>query len=74
MTKFKLLSTGLITAAMLASPVMAREHTTSRPDGVNVPATTRDVDGHVCQLAPRVGAFATQPWDNGPPCEPAPGY
>jgi hypothetical protein len=22
-----------------------------------------------CQHAPRVGAFATQPWDNGAPCE-----
>src|SRR5260370_39494235 len=35
----------------------------------------RYIDGRLCYLAPRVGAFATQPWDNGNvPCEPGPGY
>lgn len=78
MTKFKLLSAGLITAAMLAAPAMAREHhVTSRHQAgavVNAPADARYIDGQLCIPAPRVGAFATQPWDNAPPCEPVQGY
>lgn len=80
MNKLKLLSAGLIAAAMLAAPVMAREnHTTSRyfaanPDASPAPGV-RYVDGRACYPAPRVGAFATQPWDNGNiPCYPAPAY
>jgi hypothetical protein len=30
--------------------------------------------GRACIPAARVGASATQPWDNGPPCEPSPHY
>jgi hypothetical protein len=64
MTTLKLLSAALIAAATLATPAMAREgHVTSRHQ-----ATTSD--GRVCVPAPAVGAFATQPWDSGPPCEP----
>ncbi|MET4371375.1 hypothetical protein ABIA99_004073 [Bradyrhizobium sp. LB12.1] len=75
MTKFKLLSAGLITAAMLASPAMAREnHITSHRDNADVAATGHYADGRVCQLAPRVGSFAGEPWDNGPPCEPETGF
>ena len=75
MTKLKVLSAAMIAAAMLATPAMAREHrVTSRHVIENAnPRTTpqaRYVDGQVCYPAPRVGAFATQPWDNGPPCEP----
>jgi hypothetical protein len=33
-------------------------------------AGARYADGRGCHLAPRVGAFASQPWENGPPCEP----
>ena len=70
MTKLKLLSAGLIAAA-IATPAMAREsHVTSRHQA-NVTTTS---DGRACIPAPAVGAFATQPWDNGPPCEPAQGY
>jgi hypothetical protein len=71
MTKLKLLSAALITAATLATPAMAREsHVQHR---ANATATTGEgyVDGRLCKLAPAVGAYATQPWDNGPPCEPA---
>jgi hypothetical protein len=70
MTKTKFLSAALITAAMLATPAMAREsrHVAERAK------TTTYVDGAVCNPAPAVGAFATQPWDNGPPCEPVQGY
>jgi hypothetical protein len=65
MTTIKLLSAALIAAATLATPAMAREgHVTSRH-------ATIASDGRVCVPAPAVGAFATQPWDSGPPCEPA---
>jgi len=75
MTKLKLLSAALIAAGMLATPAMAREHSaTSRHMTENadprIAPDARYVDGQVCVPAPRVGAFATQPWDNAPPCEP----
>jgi hypothetical protein len=77
MTKLKLLSAALIAAATLATPAMAREsHVTKRHLAEDASARTtngaRSVDGRLCVPAPAVGAFATQPWDNGPPCEPAP--
>lgn len=63
MTTLKLLSAALIAAATLATPAMAREgHATSR-HRANVTTTS-------CVPAPAVGAFATQPWDGAPPCEP----
>jgi len=77
MTKLKLVSAGLIAAAMFATPAMAREsHVTSRhlaaqANASGMPCTR--YDGRLCIPAPRVGAFATQPWDNAPPCEPV-GY
>jgi hypothetical protein len=79
MTKPKLLSAALIAAAVLATPAMAREsHETSRQLAARANANTtpgaRYVDGRLCYPAPRVGAFATQPWDNDTPCEPAQGY
>ena len=78
MTTIKLLSAGMIAAALLATPAMARDHHTVRrhvTENVNIsdPATARYVDGQVCIPAPRVGAFATEPWDGGNiPCEPQP--
>jgi len=73
MTTVKLLSAALIAAAALATPAMAREgHVSSRHQARA--ATTPDVDARGCIPAPAVGAFATQPWDNGPPCEPGPVY
>jgi hypothetical protein len=76
MTRLKLLSAALLAAATLAAPAMAREnHVTLRH---HAHATTTPgasyTDGRLCYPAPAVGAFATQPWDNGPPCEPAQGY
>jgi hypothetical protein len=66
MNKAKLLSAALITAAVFATPAMAREgHVKSTA------STAHYVDGRACVPAPAVGAFATQPWDNGPPCGPA---
>jgi hypothetical protein len=83
MTKSKLTSVVLIAAAMLATPAMARESGQSNgmasrhvadDSGKRMTPQVRYIDGQVCHLAPRVGAFATQPWDNGPPCEPSSGY
>jgi hypothetical protein len=78
MTKLKLLSAALIATAMIATPAMAQKsRVTSRHlvEDVNGSTTSgaRNSDVRHCHLAPRVGAFATQPWENGPPCEPAPG-
>jgi hypothetical protein len=76
MTTLKLLSAALIAAATLATPAMAREgHVTSRHHAyATATSEARDVDGRVCIPAPAVGAFASQPWDNGPPCEPTTAY
>ena len=72
MTKLKLLSAALIATAMIATPAMARNgHVTSRHLVEDANASTtpgaRNSDERHCHLAPRVGAFATQPWENGPP-------
>jgi hypothetical protein len=79
MTKLKLLSAALIASAMIATPVMARKnHVTSRHPvedaNASITSGARYSDERHCYLAPRVGAFATQPWENGPPCEPSLGY
>jgi hypothetical protein len=79
MTKLKLLSAALIAAAALATPAMARESgvASRRPAEQAVASTTsgaRYFDGRSCVPAPAVGAFATQPWDNTPPCEPTSVY
>jgi hypothetical protein len=68
MTKSKLLSAALIAAAMLATPVMAREN------HIALQHAKTTTDARTCVRAPDVGAFATQPWDNGPPCEPSTVY
>jgi hypothetical protein len=79
MTKLKLLLRGLIAATLLPTPVVAREnrpyarHHAEATDAGATPAA-RYIDGHLCYPALRVGAFATQPWDNSPPCEPTPAY
>jgi hypothetical protein len=76
MTTIKLLSAGLIAAAMLASPAMAREnqvtrhHVAMEASAKTAPAE-RYVDGRSCIREPRVGAFATDPWTAATvPCEP----
>ena len=79
MTRFKLLSAALIAAAMLATPAMAREsHVTSQhlvlDANASIAAGASNIDGRLCRRAPAVGAFATAPWDKGPPCEPTRGF
>jgi hypothetical protein len=75
MTTAKFLSAALIAAA-LASPAMAREARVTSRHHAYATSTydARDADGRGCIPAPAVGAFATQPWDNGPPCEPGSVY
>jgi hypothetical protein len=68
MTMHKLLSAALITAAVLATPAMARtSHMTSRhrAEDANASAfsTGRYIDGHAGIPAPRVGAFLPAPPD-----------
>ena len=67
MTRFKILSAGLIAAAMLTTPVMAREyrHVANRSD-VSTPRGA--LVGRDCVRAPDVGAFASDPYTR-PPCE-----
>jgi hypothetical protein len=79
MTRLKLLSAALIAAAALATPAMARESgVASRQVAADANASTtsnvRYFDGRSCVPAPAVGAFATQPWDGAPPCEPTSAY
>lgn len=75
MINLKLLSTGLIAVAMLATPAMARESgVASRRAAVEANAAAPEVPFNVnepaCVPAPRVGAFATAPWTgNNVPCE-----
>jgi hypothetical protein len=68
MTRFKVLSAGLIAAAMLTTPVMAREY--RHVAGSDGSAPRGALDGRDCVRAPNVGAFASDPYTR-PPCEPA---
>ena len=78
MTKAKFLSAALIAAAMLATPAMAREGPNPRhlamDSNASAASGARSAGERGCHPAPAVGAFATQPWDNAPPCEPASVY
>jgi hypothetical protein len=40
----------------------------------NKSSAPRQIGAYSCQRAPRVGAFATQPWTFASPCEPAANY
>lgn len=79
MTNLKLLSTGLIAVAMLATPAMARESASlARRTPVEANAAAAGAPFYwahrACVPAPRVGAFATPPWTgNNVPCEPGTG-
>jgi len=78
MSKLQLLSAGLVAATMLVTPALAREHQVKshhRTENANAgPAPGVRHNEHSCIRAPRVGAFATEPWDKAPPCEPTLGY
>jgi hypothetical protein len=69
MTRFKILSAGLIAAAMLTTPAMAREYR-HVAKGSDVSAPRGPLYARDCVRAPDVGAFASDPYIR-PPCEPA---
>ena len=78
MIGFKMVSAGLIAAAMLATPAMAREYRHvvrgadfSAPRGAYAGAYA--YEGRGCVRAPDVGAYATAPY-TVPPCEPGSFY
>ncbi|MEH2548380.1 hypothetical protein V1283_005025 [Bradyrhizobium sp. AZCC 2262] len=77
MHKLKLLSAALLTAATFATPALAAGHA-SRHLVTNthsrVTSTMQPYEGDSCIRAPRVGAFATEPWTDAAPCEPYTGY
>jgi hypothetical protein len=83
MISLKLLSTGLLAAAVLAGPAMAREHhAVTRQPAMDTDTVASGAPfyqggyqgGRVCIPAPRVGAFATAPWTgDNVPCEPGTG-
>jgi opacity protein-like surface antigen len=86
MTTLKLLSAALFAAAVIAAPAMAREHHVTRhsadetyadpapyaaaPDGAYAADYGYRGYNYRCTPAPRVGAFAGDPWTNDVPCEP----
>jgi hypothetical protein len=83
----KLLLAVMIAATTFATPVLAAGHRSRHavidPGERAVPMTQRyedertdgfGYDGYSCIRAPRVGAFATQPWTDTTPCEPSMGY
>ena len=74
MHKVKLLSAVLLTAATFATPVLAAtsRHVVTDTNGRVMSTMNRD-EGESCIRAPRVGAYATDPW-TVPPCEPNTGY
>ena len=90
MTTLKLLSAALFATAVIAAPAMAREHHVARHSTNDAyaadpapyeaaPAAAYFDNGYAgysyrCVQAPRVGAFATQPWTSyDVPCEPVGG-
>jgi hypothetical protein len=77
MITLKLLSAGLIIAAVLASPAMARESSANgRRTAVDAYAAVDRAPAaskRGCARAPDVGAFTTAPWRR-PPCEPTSRY
>jgi len=73
MRNVKLLSAVLLTAATFATPVLAASrHVVTDANG-RVMSTMQGGQGDSCIRAPRVGAYASDPW-TVPPCEPSTGY
>jgi len=73
MRNVKLLSAVLLTAATFATPVLAASrHVVTDANG-RVMSTMQGGQGDSCIRAPRIGAYASDPW-TVPPCEPNTGY
>ena len=58
-------------AYMGPAPTVHHGRAASRNAASEVAAPAYDFYGAACVPAPRVGAFATQPWDTQTPCEPS---
>ena len=74
MAKLKLPLAALFAAAVFASPAVAQEFYAGPAPGAvyaNGPAYAYGYRayGYGCVPAPRVGAFASQPWENDIPCD-----
>jgi hypothetical protein len=68
MTRFYVLSAGLIAAAIATAPVRAQEDRhLARESDISAPRGA--ADGRDCVRAPDVGAYASDPYTK-PPCEP----
>jgi hypothetical protein len=74
MRNVKLLAAALLAAATLATPALAATHAARRDVTDGRMMSTMHRDGGSCVHAPRVGAFATEPWTYAAPCEPNTGY
>ena len=77
MHKLKLLSAALLTAAAFATPALAAGHASRHlvtDTHGRVMSTMPRYESDSCIRAPRVGAFATEPWTYAAPCEPNTGY
>ena len=73
MRNVKLLSAVLLTAATFATPVLAASRHVATDANGRVMSTMQGGQGDSCIRAPRVGAYASDPW-TVPPCEPNTGY
>ena len=76
MSKAKLLSVALIAAAAFTTPALAAKGTSRHVASSDHTRAVPDVGPHgdACIRAPRVGAFATEPWTDAAPCEPTTVY
>jgi hypothetical protein len=70
MRNVKLLAAALLAAATLATPALAATQAARHEVTEGRMMSTMHRDGDSCVRAPRVGAFATEPWTNAAPCEP----
>ena len=70
MTAFKLMSAGLVLAAMLATPAIARDKKPGARNAEDAYAAVPSRKQRCAYRAPDEGAFATSPYRK-PPCEPA---
>jgi len=66
MGKLKVLSAALIVASAIATPALAASRTSRHMSNGHI----KVLSASTCVRAPRVGAFATEPWTDAAPCEP----
>ena len=75
MQKVKFFAAVVMAAATLATPALARGSFVGSDKAAGAYARTVTSDaGRSCVRAPRVGAFATQPWTDEAPCAPNTGF